>query len=190
MSKKYYKHHVCIYSVAIHPQDAALLLSSTYSLTLKFHLLSFSHCQTLHSCHLSISCCGSIILLYWNPFTLRSPRSKNLTSKITVNTIRLIAWILLLRRLTTSCKPTSILCIPHNMYSCCSLFNFLLSNFIFFIRHPNILRLFGYFYDSTRVYLILEYAPKGELYKELTKNERFDEKTSANVSFFSKLLIA
>lgn len=58
----------------------------------------------------------------------------------------------------------------------------------FFIRHPNILRLFGYFYDSTRVYLILEYAPKGELYKELTKNERFDEKTSANVSFFSKLL--
>lgn len=86
------------------------------------------------------------------------------------------------------CKPTSILCIPHNMYSCCSLFNCLLSNFIFFIRHPNILRLFGYFYDSTRVYLILEYAPKGELYKELTKNERFDEKTSANVSFFSKLL--
>lgn len=48
------------------------------------------------------------------------------------------------------------------------------------LRHPNILRLFGYFYDSTRVYLILEYAPKGELYKELTKAERFDEKTSAN----------
>ena len=35
------------------------------------------------------------------------------------------------------------------------------------LRHPNILRLYGYFYDSTRVYLILEYAARGELYKEL-----------------------
>ena len=26
-------------------------------------------------------------------------------------------------------------------------------------------RLFGYFYDESRVYLILEYAPKGEMYK-------------------------
>lgn len=48
------------------------------------------------------------------------------------------------------------------------------------LRHPHILRLFGYFYDSTRVYLILEYAPKGELYKELNKSGRFDEKTSSN----------
>uniref|UniRef100_I1P0K8 Protein kinase domain-containing protein n=1 Tax=Oryza glaberrima TaxID=4538 RepID=I1P0K8_ORYGL len=35
------------------------------------------------------------------------------------------------------------------------------------LRHPNILRLYEYFYDQTRVYLILEYALKGELYKEL-----------------------
>lgn len=48
------------------------------------------------------------------------------------------------------------------------------------LRHPHILRLFGYFYDATRVYLILEFAPKGELYKELTKQERFDEKKSSN----------
>ncbi|RMX51356.1 hypothetical protein pdam_00011381, partial [Pocillopora damicornis] len=48
------------------------------------------------------------------------------------------------------------------------------------LRHPHILRLFGYFYDKTRVYLILEYAPKGELYKELSRVERFDEKTSSN----------
>ncbi|XP_028391986.1 serine/threonine-protein kinase Aurora-2-like [Dendronephthya gigantea] len=47
------------------------------------------------------------------------------------------------------------------------------------LRHPNILRLYGYFYDSSRVYLILEYAPLGELYKELTKNKYFDEKRSA-----------
>ena len=29
------------------------------------------------------------------------------------------------------------------------------------LRHPNILRLYGYFYDQTRVYLILEYAAQG-----------------------------
>ena len=33
------------------------------------------------------------------------------------------------------------------------------------LRHNNILRLYAYFYDATRVYLILEYAPRGELYK-------------------------
>lgn len=38
-------------------------------------------------------------------------------------------------------------------------------------RHPNILRLYGYFYDATRVYLILEYAPGGELYKQLQDTE-------------------
>jgi serine/threonine protein kinase len=47
------------------------------------------------------------------------------------------------------------------------------------LRHPNILRLYGYFYDQNRVYLILEYAAKGELYKELQKCGRFDEKRSA-----------
>lgn len=29
------------------------------------------------------------------------------------------------------------------------------------LRHPNILRLYGYFHDESRVYIILEYAPKG-----------------------------
>ncbi|XP_013382422.1 aurora kinase A-A [Lingula anatina] len=47
------------------------------------------------------------------------------------------------------------------------------------LRHINILRLYGYFYDETRVYLILEYAPRGELYKELQKNQRFDDKRTA-----------
>ena len=42
--------------------------------------------------------------------------------------------------------------------------------------------MFGYFYDTTRVYLILEYAPRGELYKELQKEKKFDEKRSATVS--------
>lgn len=38
--------------------------------------------------------------------------------------------------------------------------------------------MYGYFYDDQRIYLILEYAQKGELFKELAKqpNKRFDEK--------------
>lgn len=43
------------------------------------------------------------------------------------------------------------------------------------LRHPNILRLYGYFYDSSRVYLIIEYAARGELYKELQKRHTFGE---------------
>uniref|UniRef100_A0A0A9XG60 Aurora kinase n=1 Tax=Lygus hesperus TaxID=30085 RepID=A0A0A9XG60_LYGHE len=35
------------------------------------------------------------------------------------------------------------------------------------LRHPNILKLYGYFHDASRVYLILEYAKMGELYKLL-----------------------
>lgn len=46
-----------------------------------------------------------------------------------------------------------------------------------FCRHPNILRMYGYFHDDARVYLILEYAPGGELYRFMKKqpNQRFDE---------------
>uniref|UniRef100_G3MR81 Aurora kinase n=1 Tax=Amblyomma maculatum TaxID=34609 RepID=G3MR81_AMBMU len=51
------------------------------------------------------------------------------------------------------------------------------------LRHPHILRLYGYFHDETRVYLILEYAPGGELYKELTKAKRFDNKKTATYIF-------
>ncbi|KAJ3278195.1 hypothetical protein HK104_002574 [Borealophlyctis nickersoniae] len=47
------------------------------------------------------------------------------------------------------------------------------------LRHPHILRLYGYFYDSKRVYLILEYAEKGELYKHLQKFSRFSEKVAS-----------
>ncbi|KAG1672324.1 Aurora kinase A [Nymphon striatum] len=47
------------------------------------------------------------------------------------------------------------------------------------LRHPHILRLYGYFYDETRVYLILEFAPKGELYKSLQGLGRFDEVRAA-----------
>jgi len=47
------------------------------------------------------------------------------------------------------------------------------------LRHPNILRLYGYFYDKEKIYLILEYAAKGELYRELQKFGKFTEKQTA-----------
>jgi serine/threonine protein kinase len=55
-------------------------------------------------------------------------------------------------------------------------------SFTFAFRHKNIIRLFGYFHDETRVYLILEYAVRGELFKELQKCTRFDEGRAAIVS--------
>lgn len=47
------------------------------------------------------------------------------------------------------------------------------------LRHPNILRMYGYFHDEKRIYLILEYAKHGALYKLLKERGRFDEKTAA-----------
>lgn len=49
------------------------------------------------------------------------------------------------------------------------------------LRHPNILRMYGYFHDEARIYLILEYAPGDTLYKALqtSPNNRFDEPQSA-----------
>jgi len=35
------------------------------------------------------------------------------------------------------------------------------------LRHNNILRMYGFFWDLKKIYLILEYAPGGELYKDL-----------------------
>jgi len=45
------------------------------------------------------------------------------------------------------------------------------------LRHPHILRLFGYWFDETKIYLILENAPRGEMYKCLQKCQggKFDE---------------
>ncbi|KAH7519554.1 hypothetical protein FEM48_Zijuj08G0049300 [Ziziphus jujuba var. spinosa] len=47
------------------------------------------------------------------------------------------------------------------------------------LRHPNVLRLYGWFHDSERVFLILEYAHGGELYKELRLNGHLSEKQAA-----------
>ncbi|KAI9313296.1 kinase-like domain-containing protein [Dichotomocladium elegans] len=47
------------------------------------------------------------------------------------------------------------------------------------LRHPNILRLYGYFHDEKRVFLILEYAARGELYKVLQEKQMLPESTAA-----------
>lgn len=49
------------------------------------------------------------------------------------------------------------------------------------LRHPNILQLYGHFHDSKRVFLILEFAGQGELYKMLQKARRFPEPKAAEV---------
>lgn len=60
------------------------------------------------------------------------------------------------------------------------------------LRHPHILRMYGYFHDDTRVYMILEYAPKGELFKHLQAqpNRRFSEPEGAKYVYeLTKALI-
>ena len=52
-------------------------------------------------------------------------------------------------------------------------------------RHPNVLRLYGYFHDEKRLFLMLEYAANGELYRQLAKRGRFSEKRSSRVSKMS-----
>uniref|UniRef100_H3B4Y9 non-specific serine/threonine protein kinase n=1 Tax=Latimeria chalumnae TaxID=7897 RepID=H3B4Y9_LATCH len=47
------------------------------------------------------------------------------------------------------------------------------------LRHPNILRLYNYFHDQSRIFLMLEYAPQGEMYKLLQKHQRFDNTRTA-----------
>lgn len=49
------------------------------------------------------------------------------------------------------------------------------------LRHKNIIRLYGYFHDKERIYLILEYAPQGTLFAKLKKepNGKFTEEQSA-----------
>lgn len=42
--------------------------------------------------------------------------------------------------------------------------------------------MYGYFYDDRKIYLLLEYAARGELYKELQKARRFEPRRAATVS--------
>lgn len=49
------------------------------------------------------------------------------------------------------------------------------------LNHPNVLRLYGWFHDDERICLILEYAHRGELYRELRKTGHLSEKQAATV---------
>lgn len=59
-------------------------------------------------------------------------------------------------------------------------YRFLLNN-----RHPNILRLYTWFHDDSKIYLALELASEGELYKHLqnSPNGRFPEDRSASYTY-------
>jgi len=52
------------------------------------------------------------------------------------------------------------------------------------LSHPNVLRLYGFFQDEEQFYLILEYAPHGELYKKMKKQVIFYIKQSNVFSIF------
>lgn len=59
------------------------------------------------------------------------------------------------------------------------------------LRHPNVLRMYGWFHDPERIVLILEYAHGGELYKELRKLGHLSERQAATVKpLFSYLLFS
>ncbi|VDM95503.1 unnamed protein product [Thelazia callipaeda] len=51
------------------------------------------------------------------------------------------------------------------------------------LRHPNILRLYGYFHDKERVYMVLEFAPRGNLFQLLRKMERFPPELAAKYMY-------
>eukprot|EP01006_Ploeotia_vitrea_P058688 TRINITY_DN69978_c0_g1_i1.p1 TRINITY_DN69978_c0_g1~~TRINITY_DN69978_c0_g1_i1.p1 ORF type:complete len:590 (-),score=61.78 TRINITY_DN69978_c0_g1_i1:398-2167(-) len=47
------------------------------------------------------------------------------------------------------------------------------------LRHKNVIRLYAYFYDADYIYLVLEYAENGELYKKLQAQQTFSEPQAA-----------
>lgn len=48
------------------------------------------------------------------------------------------------------------------------------------LAHPNVLQLYGHFHDSKRIFLIVEFAAQGELYKHLRREHRFPEWKAAS----------
>lgn len=47
------------------------------------------------------------------------------------------------------------------------------------MEHENILKMYGYFYDSLRIYFIQEYAGKGDVWRELHERGNFSEEKSS-----------
>lgn len=61
-------------------------------------------------------------------------------------------------------------------------FDFKANPYIHPPRHPNILRLYGYFHDEQNVYIVLEYAEKGALNNMIQEHSCLSEKSAAKVS--------
>lgn len=53
---------------------------------------------------------------------------------------------------------------------------------LYLTRHPNILRLYGYFHDDDNVYMVLEHAPRGELYSLMRERGSLSEEETAKVT--------
>ncbi len=47
------------------------------------------------------------------------------------------------------------------------------------LDHPNIIKLYEFYEDDERIYLVTELCTGGELFDELTKREQMDEQTTA-----------
>nr|GEY91093.1 serine/threonine-protein kinase Aurora-3 [Tanacetum cinerariifolium] len=47
------------------------------------------------------------------------------------------------------------------------------------LLHPHVLRLYGWFHNAERIFLILKYAHGGELYGELQRSRHFSEQKAA-----------
>jgi aurora kinase len=44
--------------------------------------------------------------------------------------------------------------------------------------HPNIVKMYGCFYDDQYVYSVLEFIPEGNLYQKLKKEKLFNDKVA------------
>ncbi|KRX11128.1 Protein kinase-like domain [Pseudocohnilembus persalinus] len=49
---------------------------------------------------------------------------------------------------------------------------------MYLIDHPNIIKIYNHFEEEDYIYLVLEYASGGQLWKLLNKQQRFDEQTT------------
>lgn len=49
------------------------------------------------------------------------------------------------------------------------------------LRHPHIIRLYGYFYDEKNIYVVLEFAQHGNLYQRLKREKYFNDDRSRHI---------
>lgn len=49
------------------------------------------------------------------------------------------------------------------------------------LMHPNVIRMYGYFHDDTRVYMVMEYSRYGSLFKQLGQRKSFTESEAASI---------